>query len=88
MAIRLTGAQVSKIKEAIVRFEENTRRFDFPSERVPGYVPIHRGIEELVEDILLIATPLPPMWLINEKGDICPINTLPTQNARLSAKDS
>ncbi len=85
MAIRLTGAQVSKIKEAINRFEDNTRRFDFPPS---GHIPIHRGIEELVEDILLIATPLPPMWLVNEKGDICPINTLPTQNARLNAKDS
>lgn len=87
MAIRLTGAQVTRIKEAINRFEDNTKRFSlYPNP--DGHIPIHTGIEELVEDILLIATPLPPMWLINEKGEICPINTLPTQNARLSAKDS
>lgn len=60
MAIRLSNAQVTRIREAVHRFE---------------YIAWQGKVarEELVEDILKIVLPDEtryPMWLVNQRGRI------------------
>jgi hypothetical protein len=54
MAIRLSGAQVTRIDEALTRFHENSRQSLY---RQGPNVPHQTATEELVEDILKVVLP-------------------------------
>jgi len=53
MGIRLSGAQVTRIKESLDRYERN----GIDDRRNSYYTPFHIRVEELVEDILKEVVP-------------------------------
>jgi hypothetical protein len=55
MTIRLSGAQITKIQEALDRYERN----GIDDRRNSFFTPFHQRIEELVEDILKEVLPCP-----------------------------
>jgi hypothetical protein len=55
MAIRLTGAQVTRVREALARFEDNDSASTIGDEYhspCRGGEGVHVPVEQLVEDIL------------------------------------
>ena len=59
MSIRLSGAQVTRITESILRLHYRNRDTFY-----------HWEIEDFIEDILREVVP-PPLYQIKENGEIC-----------------
>ena len=53
MSIRLSGAQVTRIKESLDRYERN----GIDDRRNSFFTPFHQRVEELVEEILKEVVP-------------------------------